>query len=105
MSNENIQQLQIIEQNLQSFLMQKQQLQQEVFEIDSALKELETTEESYKIVGSVMVSAKKDDLVKDLNSQKEEIALRLDVLQQQEDKIKEKAESLRKDAMEDLNKE
>jgi len=105
MSNEKIQQLQIIEQNLQSFLMQKQQLQQEVFEIDSALTELDKTNESYKIVGSVMVSADKDSLIKELNSKKEEINLRLEVLNKQEETIKEKAEKLRAEAMDDMKKE
>ena len=52
-----------------------------------------------------LVLTGKDSLTKELNSKKEEINLRLDVLQKQEDTIKEKAEKLRNEAMDDMNKE
>lgn len=104
MTDEKIQQLQLIEQNLQSFLMQKQQLQHELHEIDSALSELENTDEAYKIVGNVMISSDKETLVKDLNDKKTDFNKRLDILKNQESQIKEKANNLRKEVMEKMEK-
>jgi len=104
MTDEKIQQLQLIEQNLQSFLMQKQQLQHELHEIDSALGELQHTDEAYKIVGNVMISSDKESLVKELEDKKINFNQRLEILKDQENKIKEKAESLRKEVMKQMEK-
>ena len=100
--SEKLQQLQILEQNLQSFLMQKQQFQQQLIETESALSEIKDAEQSYKILGNVMVSANKDELTKELTSKKEETELRIKTLEKQEERLKEKAESLRKEAMEEI---
>ena len=59
MTEINITQLQLIQQNLQNTLLQKQQLQKQLTEIDSALKELETSPTAYKIIGNIMVASKK----------------------------------------------
>jgi len=69
-TKETISRLQIMEQNLQALGMQKQQFSTQLFEIDSALKELDKTETAYKIVGNIMVSANKDTLQKELTQKK-----------------------------------
>ena len=76
-TQDKIARLQLIEQELQSFLMQKQNFQAQLMEIESALKELDTSDEAYKIVGNIMIKSKKDDLVKDLKSKKEMVELRI----------------------------
>ena len=90
-TEQKIEQLQLFEQSLQSMLMQKQQFQSQLAEINSALGELEKTEEAYKIVGNIMVSSKKEDLKEDLGSKKEIIELRIKTLEKQENHTKEKA--------------
>ncbi|MBW3020814.1 prefoldin subunit [Candidatus Woesearchaeota archaeon] len=105
MNNEKIQQLQTIEQNLQSFLTQKQQLQQELLEVDSSIEELSKTDKAYKIVGSIMISSNKEDLSKELEIKKDIVEQKLKIIQQQEDKIKEKAETLRKEVMDEMKQE
>ncbi len=60
-TEQKIAQLQLYEQSLQNILMQKQQFQSQSVEIGSALKELESTEKAYKIVGNIMVASKKED--------------------------------------------
>ncbi len=97
-----IEQLQLYEQGLQNFLVQKQQFQIQLIEIESALKELETTDEAYKLVGNIMVSSKKEDLVKELLSKKETMELRIKTLEKQESQIKEKATKLRTEVMEKI---
>ncbi len=99
---QKINQLQLFEQNVQSLLMQKQQFQMQSVEIKSALKELEGTEEAFKIIGGIMVSSKKEDLKKELTSKKEMSELRIKALEKQESQIKEKATKLQAEVMEKL---
>ena len=62
-TQKKIAQLQSLEQNLQNFLMQKQTFQSQLIEIENALDEIEKSSGNvYKIVGSVMISSKKDDV-------------------------------------------
>jgi len=96
-TEQKIAQLQLYEQSLQNILMQKQQFQSQSLEIESALKELETTKEAYKIVGNIMVASKKEDLKKDLQSKKETMALRIKTLEKQEKQIRDKAKKLQEE--------
>jgi len=99
-TEEKIRQLQLAEQSMQALLAQKQTLQMQGMEIDSALKELETATEAYKIIGNIMVFSKKPELVKDLNSKKETIELRIKTLDSQESQTREKAAAIQKEVLE-----
>lgn len=91
-----IQELQLLENSMQSLMMQKQSFQMEFSEIENALGELEKTKEDvFKIVGSVMIKAKKDELVKELKEKKELLQVRIKSLDSQEEKISSAAENLR----------
>lgn len=102
MSDEKIQQLTMIEQTMQQYLQQKQQIQAQLMEFESALEELGKTEKAYKIVGNIMVSTEKDALKKDLEEKKNIFDVRLKSLETQEEKLKEKAKKLREDAMKEM---
>jgi prefoldin beta subunit len=91
--------LQLLEQNLQQFLQQRQQFQAQLMEVDSALEEIENTKQAYKIVGNVMIASEKPALKKELGQKKEMLGLRITSLEKQEEKIREKVESMRKDVM------
>ncbi|MBW3015222.1 prefoldin subunit beta [Candidatus Woesearchaeota archaeon] len=97
-----INQLQMLEQSLNNFLLQKQQFQAQLIEIDSALTELKSTEKAYKIVGNIMVASKKEDLEKDLKQKKEMVELRIKTLEKQEQKLRDKASSLQEEVMQKL---
>ena len=88
-----------LEQNLQGFLLQKQTIQTQVLEIDSALNELEKTDTSYKIIGNIMVKTEKETLKKDLNDKKEMLNLKMKTIEKQEDKIKENVQSTQQDVL------
>lgn len=103
-TQESISKLQLIEQNVQQLLLQKQQFQAQLFELESALKEIEKTDESYKIVGNVMIKADKAALKAELLSKKEIVDLRLKNLDKQEKQLKDKAEALQKEVMGKLKK-
>ena len=98
-TEQKISQLQLSEQSLQNLLVQKQQFQLQLAEIDSASKELETTEKAYKIVGNIMASAKKEDLKKDLSEKKDIIKLRIKNIEKQEGQIKEKSSALQEEIL------
>src|SRR3989338_8464029 len=87
MSSDKVNQLQVLQHNLQNILMQKQQLESQVAEIDSALEGLTSTDKAYKIVGRIMVASSKEDLQKDLESSKEVQELRLKNLVNQENSL------------------
>jgi prefoldin beta subunit len=96
-TEEKIAQLQLYEQSLQNILVQKQQFQSQGIEIESALAELEKTNEAYKIVGNIMVASKKEDLKKDLEGKKETIGLRIKTMEKQENNIRAKAKKLQEE--------
>jgi len=97
-----IKEMQLIDQNLQHVLMQKQSFQTQLLELDSALEEIETTSEQYKIVGSIMVKSEKEALKKDLKSKKEIFELRLKNLDKQEIQFKENASHLQNELLQEL---
>ncbi len=103
-TQESINKLQMIEQNVQSLLMQKQQFQAQLFEVESALKEIEKTDEAYKIVGNVMIKTDKAVLKKELDAKKEIVDLRIKNIDKQEKQLKDKAETLQKEVMSKLKK-
>ncbi len=101
-TEKKISQLQMMEQSMQGFLMQKQQFQGQLVEIESALKELEKSKEAYKIVGNIMVSSDKKELEDDLKKKKEIVELRIKTLEKQESQIKEKASGIQEEVMKEL---
>jgi prefoldin beta subunit len=88
---EQVSRLQQLQQNLQAIMMQKQQLEVEAVETERALEELKKVgpeDAVYKAAGSVMVKAKKDDLIKELEEKKELVGTRVKVLEKQETRVK-----------------
>lgn len=101
-TEQKIAQLQMYEQSLQNILLQKQQFLSQIAENDSALKELENSQESYKIIGNIMVSTKKDELKKEIEEKKSTMRLRISTLEKQEAAIREKTEKLQSEVMENM---
>jgi prefoldin beta subunit len=90
-SERKIQELQLIEQNLSNFLMQKQNFQARLMENENALKELnETKKQTYKLIGNLLVAMDKEKLKKELNDEKEIFDLRIKNIEKQENKLRKK---------------
>jgi prefoldin beta subunit len=88
---EQISRLQQLQQNLQAIMMQKQQIELEIVETDRALEELrkiETDNAVYKAAGPLLIKAKKDDVLKELEEKKELSNTRVTVLGKQETRVK-----------------
>jgi prefoldin beta subunit len=104
-TEKQIQELQILENSLQSLLMQKQAFQLELSETENALEELEKTKDDvYKIVGQIMIKASKDNLSKELGEKKDMLSMRLKSFDAQEEKISESSEILRKKVLSKIQK-
>ena len=102
-TEEKIAHLQLIEQNLQGLISQRQNFQSQAAEIDNAMEELEKAgDEAYKIVGPLMVLSKKEDIKKDLLSRKEIIEMRIKNIEKQEKNLHEKGEKMRNEVMTEL---
>ena len=89
---EQLERYEQLQQNLQSVLVQKQQIDLEIIEIDKALAELEKSADDvkvYKSAGTVMVSSNKTDVIKDLTGSKDLANTKLSVLNKQEERLKE----------------
>ena len=103
---EKIRELQLLEQNLQQTIMQRQNFQGRLMEIDNALEELEKNpKDVYKIIGPIMVRTNKNDVEKDLKSKKEIVNLRIGNIDKNENKLKEKAKNLQEEVMKGLKDE
>lgn len=104
MTDADITQLQLLQQNLQNILIQKQQFQKQLVEINSALQETKSSKITYKILGNIMVATNKDELQKELTEKKELLDLRLKNFEKQEINLKEKTEELQKKVMAGMQK-
>ena len=103
-TEQKISQLQMFEQGLQSFLIQKQQFQGQIVELESAIEELSSTTQAYKIVGNVMVLTDRDELKKDLGSRKEMLEIRIKAIEKQGSQLKDKATKLQEEVLKQIRK-
>ncbi len=98
-TQEKIQQLQAIEQNMQHLLKQRQQFQMQLLEVESALEELRKTDKAYRIIGNIMVASEKSELEKELTEKKDRVGIRVKSFEKQETLLKEQAKALREEIM------
>ena len=102
-TQEKINQISLIEENLRNVFAKKHAYQSEQLEINNALKELEKAEgQVYKIAGPVMIISKKEDLQVDLKEKKELTEVKLQSVENQETKLKEKAQSLQEEVLKEM---
>src|SRR5919197_4781236 len=88
---EQLTRLQQLQQNLRTIMMQKQQIELEVGETNRALEELKKAgveDTVYKSAGPLLIKAKKDDLIKELEGKKALANTRLMVIRKQETRVK-----------------
>lgn len=99
-SQNNIQEIQFLEQNLQNLLLQKQAFQMELSETQAALKEIDSSgDEVFKIIGQLMIKSSKDKIKDELENKEKILSLRVKALEKQESSFTEKLEKLREDFM------
>ena len=88
---EQIGKMQQSQQNLQSILMQKQQVEMENAESDRALEELKKAadgDQVFKYAGSILIKSDKKSLIDELEEKKELSKTKTTVLEKQEERLK-----------------
>lgn len=104
-NNKKIQELQLLEQNMQNFLMQKQTFQAQLMEAENAQQELKKSEDKvYKIIGSTIIETNKKNLEKELEEKTKLLNLRIKNLEKQEKDLKEKQEKAQQEVLKSLEK-
>lgn len=105
LDNNKIQEMQILEQNLQNILLQKQAFQMESLETDSALEEIKKSgDEVFKVIGQLMIKSDKKKIQEELEGKKKILDMRLSTLEKQEKSLSEKLEEIREEVMKSMNK-
>jgi len=100
-----IRELQILEQNLQAIIAQKQNFQIELSEIENTLGELvKSGKDVYKIFGSIMMKSDNEGIKKELKEKQELISLRVKSLESQEKSFSENAGEIRKKVLKKIQK-
>jgi len=104
---DQINRLQQMRMQLQMIMQQRQQIELRLKETDEALEELEKSDEKtpvYKSVGAILIKTKgKEEVVKDLKTNKESLELRKSTLEKQEGRTKEKLTELQSKVQNALN--
>jgi len=88
---EHLAKLQQTQQNFQSIMMQKQQLESEKLETEKALEELKKTsddESVFKHAGTIMIKSNKKDLIDELEEHVELAKTKATLLVKQEERLK-----------------
>ncbi len=95
---DKIQEMQILDQNIQNLFLQKQSFQIEISETQSALKEIENSEdEIFKMVGQLMIKSNKAKVKEELVNKEKFLDIRIKSIEKQENYLTEKLEKLREE--------
>ena len=91
MVQEQLAKFQQTQQNLQSIMMQKQQLESQKLETEKALEELKKASDDeavFKHAGTIMIKSNKKDLLEELEEQMELAKTKASLLAKQEERLK-----------------
>lgn len=100
-TQQQIQELQMMEQSFQQLLMQKNAFSMESNETDLIIKEVEKTEgEVSRIIGNqVVIKTTKEEVLEDMKNKKKLIDTRMKAIDEQEQEFSKKMESIREEVM------
>ncbi|MEI6731569.1 MAG: prefoldin subunit beta, partial [archaeon] len=99
-----IQELQSLEQQMSELLMQRQTLEVELNETNTALGEIKNSKEVYKISGSVMIKSDAQTLNAELEEKKKIISLRISSIAKQEKPVEDRIVNLQKQINDEVTK-
>jgi len=103
---ERLLRLQQLQQTLQATLAQKQQIELELGETDSALEEMQKVADDvpiYKSIGSLLIKTERARITAELTERKELLNTRVSVLTKQEERLRGQLKDLQTKLQQDLN--
>ena len=93
--NEELQEMQILDQNLHNMLLQKQAFQMELSETNSALKEIDKSNEVFKLIGELMLKTDKEKAKEELSTKEKILSMRIKSIEKKEDILTKRLDELR----------
>lgn len=103
--DKKLQEMQMLEQNLQNLLLQKQAFQMELSETTTALKEIEkSSDEVFKIIWQLMIKTEKKKIKDELLNKEKILDLRIKSFEKQEDYLSEQLDKLREEVMKEMKR-
>ncbi len=102
MSEEQLNQLRIIEQQLSTIAQQRQAYEQQLVEIENSLTELQGKKEAYQIVGSVMIKKDAKKISQELTEKQTTFKTRAETLTKQENTLRKQAQDMQESIMKNL---
>jgi prefoldin beta subunit len=100
-------QLQQVQQQAQALLQQKGQVEMMLRETERALEELKKSPEDadvYRAAGELLIKAKREDVLKDLDEKKDNFDVRLKSLSRQEERVQQRFNQLQDQLKQALGK-
>ncbi|MDO8528656.1 MAG: prefoldin subunit [Nanoarchaeota archaeon] len=98
--NQKIEEMQILEQNLQSLAYQRQAFQMELSETQASKTEIEQAKEDvFKIIGQLMIKSDQKKVLDDLSNKEKLLELRIKSIEKQENSFSENLEVLKEEVL------
>ncbi|MEM1687966.1 MAG: prefoldin subunit beta [Nanopusillaceae archaeon] len=91
--NKKLEEFETVRQTYLALLYQKQKLEEDLIELENAVKELENLKEGetvFKLVGNVLIKKDKEKLLEELKEKKDILNIRLQSIDKQENQLREK---------------
>ncbi len=104
MESNKVQELSLIQQGISQITMKKQELVNQLVEIDNAIEELKKVPKAYSAIGPILIEKSSEDITKELSTKKEMLNIKIRSFEKQEQRLKQKAEAIQKQVIEDMNK-
>ncbi len=92
-------QMQQVQQQLQAVIAQRMQVEALLKETEEALEEVKKAPDDapvFKVAGSILVRASKEEVIKELEEKKETYEVRINTLKRQEERLKERLAEIQK---------
>ena len=102
---ERLLRLEQLQQTLQAVITQKQQIELELSETDSALEEMQKIADDtpiYKSIGSLLIKTEKTKVTTELTERKDLLNTRINVLTKQEERLRSQMKDLQTKLQQDL---
>lgn len=97
--------MQILEQNLQNLLFQKQAFQMELTETQSAIREIENSgDDVFKIICQMMIKTEKSKMQEELRNKEKILELRLKTIERQESSFTGQLEKIRDNFIQEMKR-
>lgn len=102
-TEQKINDLSLMEQRIQQIINQKKTFQNQIIEIESAKKEI-NSDETYKIIGNFMFKIKSETIKQELEEKEKLLQARVKSYEKQEKEIETKFKKIQEELMRELSK-